>query len=201
MIRQIVKPSTAIAAVVIVIAGIAGLAPAANTAKHQHHSNHTAASNHQHQPSTGYRPSEAGEAAFAAIAEIVTQLEQADDTDWEEVNIDQLRNHLVDMNHLMLHSQVVNSAVTDDHIQFEVHAPHEAVGAIHRMVPAHAGFIERERDWQTDTTLHDRGLTLTISVQNLATLTKLQALGFYGFMALGSHHPPHHYMMALGKMH
>ena len=50
----------------------------------------------------GARPTEAGQGAFAAIQEIVAILEADPDTDWSKVDIDALRQHLVDMNAVTL---------------------------------------------------------------------------------------------------
>lgn len=40
-------------------------------------------------------PQETGQSAFAALAEIVTILQADPETDWERVDIDGLRRHLV----------------------------------------------------------------------------------------------------------
>ena len=37
--------------------------------------------------------------------------------------------------------------------------------------------------------------------QDAAALSRLNALGFYGFMSLDSHHQAHHYQMAVGNSH
>ena len=43
-------------------------------------------------------PVEAGQAAFAALAEIVAILNADPKTDWTKVNLSDLRDHLIDMN-------------------------------------------------------------------------------------------------------
>jgi hypothetical protein len=50
------------------------------------------------------QPAEAGQGAFAAIAEIVALLEADPNTDWSKVNIAALREHLVDMDELTLNA-------------------------------------------------------------------------------------------------
>ena len=42
-------------------------------------------------------PQETGQSTFAALAEIVAILQADPETDWERVDIDGLRRHLVDM--------------------------------------------------------------------------------------------------------
>ena len=51
-------------------------------------------------------PSETGQAQFAAIAEIVSLLRDDPNTDWEQVNIKALRDHLVDMDNLTTRASV-----------------------------------------------------------------------------------------------
>jgi len=51
-------------------------------------------------------PSEPGQAAFAAIQEIVGILEADPTTDWSKVNIEALRQHLIDMDNVTLRAEV-----------------------------------------------------------------------------------------------
>ncbi|MDB4223431.1 hypothetical protein N9850_06635 [Granulosicoccus sp.] len=69
------------------------------------------------------------------------------------------------------------------------------------MVPAHSQFIQQSRGWKIESVLIDDGAILTITVEDKATLSRINALGFYGFMSLDSHHQAHHYQMAMGKTH
>lgn len=64
---------------------------------------------HTHGPEAtpvGAFPAETGEAAFAALSEIVNRLDSDPATDWEKVSIRTLRDHLVDMHRLMLDAEV-----------------------------------------------------------------------------------------------
>lgn len=47
-------------------------------------------------------PRETGQSAFAAIQEIVAMLEADPKTDWSKVDIEALRQHLIDMNNVTL---------------------------------------------------------------------------------------------------
>ena len=143
---------------------------------------------------------EGGQAAFSAIIEIVAMLEQDAKTDWETVDIDGLRSHLLDMHYLILETESSTSVIGDAQIQFVVQGTPASVPSIHRMVPAHSRFIEESRGWVINPTLNDDGATLTITA-NEASLSQLNALGFYGFMSLDSHHQAHHFQMATGNSH
>jgi len=165
------------------------------------HSGHTPGMNHGAMADTSAQPKKRGKATFAAIIEIVSMLEQDENTDWEAINIDGLRTHLLDMNHLILNTEATKSKNGDSQIQFDVRGTTASIPSIHRMVSAHSRFIEQSRGWKIEPEINDKGAKLTITVENGAALNRLDALGFYGFMSLDSHHQAHHYQMAIGRSH
>jgi len=164
-------------------------------------SGHTPGMNHSDMISTNAQPKEGGQATFAALIEIVSMLELDDKTDWEAIDIDGLREHLLDMNHLILNTEATKAILGISQIQFDIRGTTKSIPSIHRMVPAHSRFIEQSRGWKIEPELDDDGAKLTITVQDAATLNRLNALGFYGFMSLDSHHQAHHYQMAIGISH
>lgn len=165
------------------------------------HSGHTSGMDHGAMTHDVVQLREGGQATFAAIIEIVATLEQDTKTDWDAVDIDGLRAHLIDMNHLMLETQATTSTPGDAQIRFDITGAAASIPSIHRMVPAHSRFIEQSRGWKIEPELNDAGATLTITIDDAAWLNRLNALGFYGFMSLDSHHQAHHYQMALGNSH
>lgn len=66
-------------------------------------------------------PREAGQSAFAAIQEIVVLLEADRKTDWSRVDIEGLRQHLIDMQNVTLGTKVSSSKIGDG-IRFEAPA-------------------------------------------------------------------------------
>jgi len=138
-----------------------------------------------------------GQDAFGAIQEIVQILQSDPKTDWSKVNIDTLRQHLIDMNEVTLHA-AATPRVTDSGIEFIVTGEGRTVEAIKRMVPAHANEL-REIGWGAKTDDLPNGVKLTVAVTEAQPLTKLKALGFMGIMVQGSHHQPHHLMIAMGQ--
>jgi len=153
------------------------------------HNGHTLGMNHSDIIDTATQPAEGGQATHD------------DKLDWETIDIDGLRAHLLDMNHLMVNTEATKSINGDSNIQFVVRGTTTSIPSIHRMVPAHSRFIEQSRGWKIEPELRDDGAKLTITVKDAATLIRLNALGFYGFMSLDSHHQAHHYQMAIGKSH
>jgi hypothetical protein len=157
--------------------------------------------NHGSTVSDGVSLQEGGQSTFAALIEIVDLLEKEGSTNWSKVDIDGLREHLLDMDQLILNTTSMTSLVGEKQIQFNIRGTSSSVPSIHRMVPAHSRFIQQSRGWSISYGLDDDGATLAISAEDTATIERLSALGFYGFMSLDSHHQAHHYQMALGNSH
>lgn len=164
-------------------------------------SGHTPDMNHSAVVNSDTQLGEGGQATFAALIEIVAKLEQDAKTDWGAVDLDSLREHLLDMNHLVLDTVATKSLIRDTQIQFEIRGTAVSIPSIHRMVPAHSKFIRQSRGWTIESVLNDDGAMLTITVEDKATMNRINALGFYGFMSLDSHHQSHHYQIAIGKTH
>lgn len=138
-----------------------------------------------------------GQGAFAAIAEIVEILNNDPETDWSRVQIDALRQHLVDMNMLTLNTDI-ETVMLPDAIVFRATGSGRTLDAIRRMIPAHAVELNKLADWTATTTSMPRGITLTMSTARANELSRIKALGFFGVMATGAHHQKHHLSIANG---
>jgi hypothetical protein len=138
-----------------------------------------------------------GQDAFGAIQEIVQILQADPKTDWSKVNIEALRQHLIDMNEVTLHAAAMQRDV-DNGIEINVTGEGRTLEAIKRMVPAHVSEL-REIGWNARSDDLPNGITLTVTASETQPLTKLKALGFMGIMVQGSHHQQHHLMMAAGQ--
>ncbi len=142
-------------------------------------------------------PTLSGQDAFGAIQEIVQILQADPNTDWSKVNIEALRQHLIDMNEVTLHA-VATQRDIENGIEIKVTGEGRTVEAIKRMVPAHVNEL-REIGWSAKSDDLPDGVTLRVTASDSQPLTKLKALGFMGIMVQGSHHQPHHLMMARGQ--
>ena len=156
-------------------------APAAAQHSHSAHANKTGT------------PQETGQSAFAAVAEIVEILRSDPETDWSRVDIDGLRRHLVDMD-LLTTQAVVLRKVSTGGTRFEVRGGQRTLQAIRAMVPAHAPFLAAETGWNVTTENLVDGIALIVEGDQ----SQIEALGFFGLMAIGAHHQRHHLMMAKG---
>lgn len=162
------------------------------------HKGHAAHTGHvMQQPAT--LPTEVGQSAFATIAEIVQILYDDPNTDWARVDISRLQAHLVDMNELTLNTNVEQSE-QDGKIIFKVTGTKRSLQAAKTMIPAHSVELNKMGGWQIDFKLHADHVIMAASSDDQATMVKIQALGFYGLMATGAHHQPHHWGMATGGM-
>jgi hypothetical protein len=90
-----------------------------------------------------------GQGAFGALQEVVQLLESDPKTDWSKVNIDALRQHLIDMNEVTLDA-VATPTVLDNGIEFAVTGGGRTLEAIKRMVPVHVREL-RESGWNAST--------------------------------------------------
>lgn len=142
-------------------------------------------------------PTSSGQDAFGAIQEIVQILEADPATDWSKVNIEALRQHLIDMNEVTLHAKA-DVRTTDNGIVIAVTGEGRTRDAILRMVPAHVHELAN-LGWNAGTSELPDGVKLTVTANQAVSLEKLRALGFIGIMVQGGHHQPHHLMMAKGS--
>lgn len=151
-----------------------------------------AAAQHAHNHGT---PSEVGQSAFAAMAEIIDMLRQNPHTDWSSVDIPALQRHLVDMELLATQSEA-EQTVVEGKVQFNVTGNPRVVEALHRMVPAHAPFLDAETGWTTEVERNEAGVVMRVFGEQQIII----ALGFHGLMTIGAHHQEHHLGIATGTM-
>jgi hypothetical protein len=138
-----------------------------------------------------------GQGAFAAIQEIVQILVADPKTDWSKVNIDALRQHLVDMNNVTLSANVKNVPI-DGGLRFEVTGEGPVRDSIRRMTTAHAATMNGVDGWKFEAAEIDGGASLIVHAPG-QDADKLRGLGFFGVLTLGMHHQMHHLMIARGE--
>lgn len=180
--------------ITLAIGSAAGYAVATEVHNHNGHDNGDATSHQMPQ-----FPIETGQSAFAAIAEIVTILENDPNTDWSQVNLNALREHLLDMDALTRGANVT-MLENNGRVSFEVIGTGLTLRALQNMVPAHAKELNKMDDWLALGEATENGAVLTITPNNNSELARIKALGFFGLMATGGHHQPHHLGMAKGTM-
>ncbi|KAA0686103.1 hypothetical protein DS837_10345 [Azospirillum brasilense] len=142
-------------------------------------------------------PTMPGQDAFGTIQEIVRILEADPSTDWSKVDIEALRQHLVDMNEVTLNAKAAATPV-DGGARHEVTGDGRTLEAIRRMVPAHGHEINGVNGWSAKAEPTANGVVLTVTAVAPKETARIRGLGFIGIMAQGSHHQAHHLAMAKG---
>jgi len=146
-------------------------------------------------PAGATMPSEAGQSAFATIAEIVGILRADPDTDWTRVDIEALRQHLIDMDNVTLRAAVAKQQV-EGGARYDITSHDPAVtGSIRRMVFAHAATMSGVEGMRMQAEEISDGARLTVTG---ADAGMIRGLGFIGLMTVGMHHQAHHLALARG---
>jgi hypothetical protein len=142
-----------------------------------------------------------GQDAFGAIEEIVRLLEADPTTDWSKVDLEALRQHLIDMNEVTLHAAAIAEPV-DGGVRIAVTGSGRTLEAIRRMVPMHARMIDMMgvNGWNAKTEDLPNGILLTVTAEAPGEVEHIRGLGFIGIMVSGHHHQMHHLAMAKGEM-
>jgi len=146
-------------------------------------------------------PTIPGQDAFGAIQEIVRMLDADPETDWSKVDLEGLRQHLIDMNDVTLKAEATATPIAGG-VAIAITGTGRTIEAIQRMVPAHAQEVEQTHlnGWSAKTDMLPNGVTLTVTASDPAEVAHIRGLGFIGLLASGRHHQPHHLAMARGEL-
>jgi hypothetical protein len=147
---------------------------------------------------TSRSPNETGQSQFAAIAEIVTLLRDDPGTDWAQVDIKALRDHLVDMDNVTTRASVERT-VDGMSATFVVTGDQVVAASIRRMVLAHSPMLQGSSDWTVTAGEMEGGALMLVQSGSEEKLNHVLGLGFFGLMTIGAHHQQHHLMIATGR--
>lgn len=167
---------------------------------------HTHQPSHQHAAMADGTPAAtaelpAGQAAFAAIAAVVAALDADPSTDWSRVDVEALRRHLIDMDRVMMEARVDVEEIPGG-ARFQVSGEGETAAAIRRMTLAHARALDALPEFDASASESAGGATLEVRAAraDAGTAVRIRGLGYAGLLTLGSHHGPHHLMIARGQV-
>ena len=149
----------------------------------------------------GGAPTMPGQDAFGAIAEIVRVLDADPATDWAKVDIERLRQHLIDMNEVVLRSAVKQTPVPGG-LAMDITGTGRTEQAIRAMVVPHAVELDRMPSFAASTETIAGGVRLTVVAKrpdDPKLVARIRGLGFAGLITEGAHHQPHHLAMARGE--
>jgi hypothetical protein len=141
---------------------------------------------------------EPGQAIFGALSEALERLEADPATDWTRVDLDALREHLVQMDLLFGEARVSREPLPDG-MRFVVRGRDEVLEAASAIGPMHAQMLRASvPSWQIRVERSAEGVVFEVRSSELAQQVKIRALGFAGLLTLGAHHADHHWHMATG---
>jgi hypothetical protein len=143
-----------------------------------------------------------GQAAFTTISEIVRTLESDSTTDWSKVNISALREHLVDMDNVMMRAVARQSNVANG-AAFDLSGPAATVASLKRMLPMHAMMLEEGGQYHASVAPRAGGMRMVVTAKDpsdSAVVARIRGLGFFGMLVEGEHHSMHHMALARGTM-
>ena len=146
-------------------------------------------------------PAMPGQDAFGALAEVVRLLDADPQTDWSKVDLERLRQHLIDMNEVVLRSEVKQTPVPGG-LAMEITGTGRTERSIRAMVVPHAVELDRMPAWSARTEPIAGGVRLIVIAkkpEDAKTLARIRGLGFAGLITEGGHHQPHHLAMAKGE--
>ena len=103
---------------------------------------------HPSVPASTATPTMPGQDAFGAIQEIVQILDADPKTDWSKVDLEALRQHLIDMNEVTLRADTAPKEI-DGGLEIAVTGTGRTLVAIQRMVPAWAQTMNGHQGWST----------------------------------------------------
>ncbi|HEU4570785.1 MAG TPA: hypothetical protein VFS07_09450 [Gemmatimonadales bacterium] len=162
-----------------------------------------AAQTHAHTPGMDHGApapaAQSGQAAYAAIAEVVARLDADPATDWSQVDLERLRQHLIDMDDVTLRSEVTQRPV-EGGLEMTVTGAGRTAEAIRRMTHAHAPELVA-LGYRADVVDVPGGVRMTVRVADAGdprAVARIRGLGFIGAMTLGAHHAVHHEALARG---
>jgi len=145
-------------------------------------------------------PTMPGQDAFGAIQEIVGILEADPKTDWSKINLEALRQHLIDMNEVTLRADA-DAKPVDGGLAIAITGSGRTLAAIQRMIPAQGQMLNGHDGWSTKVEALPNGELLTVTAASPKEVEHIRGLGFAGILVTGGYHQMHHLAMAKGEFH
>jgi len=180
-------------AAIFVLAASVSIDPGVHAEMNHHHSAEHAGVSH-----VGLI--EPGNDAFGTVQEVVNRLQADPDTDWSKVDLEALRQHLVDMDNFTRQVSVLSRKKLNYGAELVVRPDNDRTRAsLQRALAAHPAMMQQETGWKMKVAAEGNNFRLTIISPKQADAERIYGLGYIGIMALGDHHQQHHWLMAKGE--
>jgi hypothetical protein len=148
----------------------------------------------------GPLPKQPAQSAYAAIGEIVRILKADSTTDWSKVDLEAVRQHMIDMDEVTMQA-AVNQKPVPGGVTMMVTGDAKVAAAIKRMVTSHAGMLDQDPQYHAIVAPIAGGVQLTVTARDPANahlVAMIRGLGFAGLLTEGDHHARHHMALARG---
>lgn len=141
-----------------------------------------------------------GQSVFGAVQETIRRLEADSTTNWSQVDVDRLRQHLIDMHHVALNVAVEQKTPIDGGVRIRIRPRKEAARAsLRRVLDAHPRMLKQETGWTMRVEEQGDAYVLRVTTDEPSETDKIRALGYMGLLAYGQHHQRHHWHLVKGK--
>jgi hypothetical protein len=157
---------------------------------------------HQMHHPAGGGAMQPGQGAFGAMAEVVRTLEADAATDWSKVDMERLRQHLIDMDEVVLRASLKATQVLGG-LSMDVTGTGRTAQSIRAMVIPHSAELDAMPTWSAKAEPIPDGARLIVVARDPSdakTVARIRGLSFAGLVVQGGHHGPHHLAMAKGEM-
>lgn len=162
---------------------------------------YTALAQHDHMTKDATPLTMPGNDVFGTIQEVVEELEADPDTDWTKVDLEALRQHLLDMKAFTEEVEVISKKPVENGVEIQVQPGTERAGdALKRLFSMHPAMLKKEKGWNMETKKEGHQWTIICTTEEKPEAEKIRALGYIGLLTEGAHHKLHHWMIATGKM-
>lgn len=168
----------------------------AQSHSHSHHSETNATSSGERQTVL----KAPGHSVFGAVQETIRRLEADSTTDWSEVDVEALRQHLIDMEQVAMNVVVEDEEAIQGGVRLQVRPTNEAARAsLERVLAAHPRMLRRTQDWTMQVKEQGSTYVVRVTTDDPGESDKIRGLGYMGLLAYGMHHQRHHWQLVRGK--
>jgi hypothetical protein len=148
----------------------------------------------------GPLPKQPAQSAYAAISEIVRILKADSTTDWSKVDLEAVRQHMIDMDAVTMRALVTQNPVHAG-LTMTITGDATVAAAIKRMVTSHAGMLDQDPQYHATVAPITAGVQLTVTARDTSDvrlIAMIRGEGFAGLLTEGDHHARHHMALARG---
>ena len=164
------------------------------------HSQHNTQPSMHHHMKSSSPLSSAGNYAFWTIQEAIEKLDADPNTDWTKVNMEALREHLVDMQNFTINVDVLSQKPVKKGMEAVVRpTTKSSEESLERVFAAHPMQLKKEIGWDMKVEKKGDLFTVKVTTDKPAEVAKIRGLGYIGAMAMGAHHQLHHWSMVKGE--